>query len=353
MSFRIASSPHHHNRRQTHHIMRLVAIATIPGIMAQCYFFGFGVIIQLLLAIGTAWASEALVLWLRGKAIMPRLKDHSALLTAVLLAVSIPAYAPWWIIVLGTMFAIMVVKHLYGGLGQNLFNPAMAAYVMLLISFPQQMTSWLPPSSLQAQTTSAAAPVCLVFSGYSCEGFSVTQMRSNIDGITMATPLDTLKTDVAAGKTIDESMQNAVFHQGSALGWFWINLGFLLGGLWLLQQKVIQWRIPVAMLGSLFTFSLLAWLLDASTAASPWFHLTAGGTMLGAFFIATDPVSASTTALGRLVFGGLIGVLVFVIRNYGGYPDAIAFAVMLANLAVPLIDYYTKPRTYGHRRERA
>ena len=241
------------------------------------------------------------------------------------------------------------MKQLYGGLGHNLFNPAMAAYVLLLISYPQQMTSWLPPTTLQHHAMTGADPVCLVFSGFSCQGFSVSQLKADVDGRTMATALDTLRNDLTAGKTVSESMQQPVFDGYSGLGWSWINFGFLVGGLFLLQRRVIQWRIPVAVLGSLVLCSSIAWLSDSDRFATPLFQLFSGGTMLAAFFIATDPVSASTTAKGRLIYGALIGLLVFVIRTFGGYPDGWAFAVMLANLSVPLIDAYTKPRTYGHR----
>jgi len=349
MSFRIASSPHHHSQQHTSVLMRTVVLACIPGIACQVYFFGYGVLIQLALAVVTAWASEALVLHLRKKPVLPRLKDHSALLTAVLLAVSIPAFAPWWLIVVGTAFAIIIVKQLYGGLGHNLFNPAMAAYVFLLVSFPQQMTSWLPPLTLQTQPQQWQDPVCAVFTDFSCSGYSLTQLKTDFDGMTMATPLDTLKTDLAGGKTITESLQQPIFDQFGGLGWNYVNLAFLLGGLWLLQQKVIQWRIPVAVLASLGFCSFIGYLIDPDLHASPLFHLLSGGTMLAAFFIATDPVSASTTLRGRLYYGVLIGVLIYLIRSFGGFPDAVAFAVMLANLAVPLIDYYSRPRTYGHK----
>lgn len=349
MSFRIATSPHQHSLAQTPALMRTVALACLPGIAAQLYFFGYAVLIQIALAIVTAWASEALMLKIRNKPVLLRLKDHSALVTGLLLALAIPAAAPWWIIVLGTAFAIIVVKQLYGGLGHNLFNPAMAAYVLLLISYPQQMTSWLPPTTLQHHAMTGADPVCLVFSGFSCQGFSVSQLKADVDGRTMATALDTLRNDLTAGKTVSESMQQPVFDGYSGLGWSWINFGFLVGGLFLLQRRVIQWRIPVAVLGSLVLCSSIAWLSDSDRFATPLFQLFSGGTMLATFFIATDPVSASTTAKGRLIYGALIGLLVFVIRTFGGYPDGWAFAVMLANLSVPLIDAYTKPRTYGHR----
>lgn len=352
MSFRIAASPHHHSQAKTAVIMRTVALACIPGIAAQCYFFGVGVLVQIALAVMTAWLSEAAFLKLRGKPIQAKLSDHSALVTGVLLAVAIPAYAPWWVIVIGTAFAIIIVKQLYGGLGHNLFNPAMAAYVMLLISFPTQMTSWLPPLTLQTTPVSVSDAACTIFTGYSCSGNSLTQLRSDVDGRTMATALDTLRTAVAAKQTVSEVQTSPVFDGLGGAGWSWVNLGFLLGGLFLLQQRVIQWRIPVAVLGSMTVVALVFAMVDSDRFASPLFHWLSGGTMLAAFFIATDPVSASTTPKGRLIYGAMIGLLVVLIRNVGGYPDGWAFAVMLANLSVPLIDAYTKPRVYGQSAKR-
>lgn len=329
--------------------MLMVMFACIPGIAVQAAIFGYGVLVQLLLAIVTAWLSEAFVLRLRNKPVLARLKDNSAMLTAVLLAIAIPPYAPWWIIVIGTAFAIIMVKQLYGGLGNNLFNPAMAAYVLLLISFPVQMTQWLPPVSLQSVALTPFDAICSVFTQFSCSGFSLSQLQTSVDGLTMATPLDTLRTDLGRGLTVDESWLSPVFFAFAGSGWLWVNVAYLLGGLVLIKQNIISWRIPVAVLASLFILSAIAGLASPDTLAGPLFHLFSGGTMLAAFFIATDPVSAATTAKGRLVYGALIGLLVFLIRNFGGYPDAYAFAILLANMAVPLIDYYTRPRTYGHR----
>ena len=168
----------------------------------------------------------------------------------------------------------------------------------------------------------------------------------------MATPLDTLRTGLSRGLTLEESLQSPVFYGFAGTGWLWLNLAYLAGGLLLIQQNIISWRIPVAVLGSLFVLSAIAGLAAPDTLAGPLFHLFSGATMLAAFFIATDPVSASTTDRGRLWYGALIGLLVYIIRSYGGYPDAFAFAVLLANMCVPLIDYYTRPRTYGHKAKR-
>jgi electron transport complex protein RnfD len=348
MAFWIASSPHNHIKSETSALMRLVIYATIPGIFAQWYFFGWGNIIHISLAIVTALIAEFTVLSLRKKNIRSQLFDGSAILTAILIGISLPAIAPWWITVIGAAFAIIVVKQLYGGLGHNPFNPAMAAYVMLLISFPVQMTSWQPPLELMALALNFADTLSVIISGFTVDGYSVEQLRMHVDGFTMATPLDTLKTNLTLGLTITESMQSPVIGKFFGIGWEWVNAGFLLGGLFLLSKKAIHWATPVSFLSSLFLCSLIAFLLSQDSNASTMFHWFNGACMLGAFFILTDPVSGATSVKGRLVFGALAGLLVFIIRKYGGYPDAVAFSVLICNMAAPLIDQYTRPRTYGH-----
>ncbi len=245
-------------------------------------------------------------------------------------------------------FAIVIAKHLYGGIGQNLFNPAMVAYVVLLISFPVQMTSWSAPVSLMSEHVTFADALSLIFTGYDFDGLSLQQVRAGVDGVTMATPLDAFKTGIHTGATPSEVLSQPMFGGLAGIGWQWVNLAYLVGGLVMIKKRIIQWYIPVGFLGSLALFSTVFSLLMPGETASPIFHLLSGATMLGAFFIATDPVSASTTVKGRLIFGALIGALVFIIRSWGGFPDGVAFAVLLANMCVPLIDYYTKPRTYGH-----
>ncbi|KLV03872.1 electron transporter RnfD [Photobacterium aquae] len=348
MAFNIASSPHAHSRRSTSSLMRTVILCCSLGVAAQWYFFGWGVLIQIALAGIVSVMAEALVLKLRHRPVVPYIRDNSALLTGVLIGLSITPLAPWWITVIGCLFAVIIAKHLYGGLGQNLFNPAMIAYVVLLISFPLQMTTWLPPSSLSAEPLSIADALSAIFTGFTTDGFSVHQLRLSVDGVTMATPLDTLKTSLTTGHTATEILSGPVFGIVGGIGWEWVNLGFLIGGLILLKQRVIQWHIPVAMLAALFAFSSIGFLVSPDSTGSPLFHLFSGATMLGAFFIATDPVSASTTVKGRLVFGAMIGALVYLIRTFGGFPDGVAFSVLIANMCVPLIDYYTRPRTFGH-----
>ncbi|MCL9667685.1 electron transport complex subunit RsxD [Rosenbergiella epipactidis] len=352
MAFRIASSPYTHNRRSTNRIMTLVLLAAIPGLFAQWFYFGWGNLIQIAIAAIVAWGCEAAVLRLRKKPVLPTLADNSALLTAFLLGVSIPSLAPWWVIVIGTAFCMIFAKQLYGGLGQNPFNPAMVGYVVLLISFPVQMTGWLPPEALQHSTLTLPETWQMIFTGHNASGLTLQQLQMGVDGISQATPLDNFKTGLRAGHTAQDLLAQPIYHGIIAgQGWQWINIGFLLGGLYLLATNTIRWHIPVSFLVSLAICATLGWFFSPHSLVSPVIHLFSGATMLGAFFIATDPISASTTDRGRLLYGALIGVLVWLIRSFGGYPDGVAFAVLLANICVPLIDYYTQPAVYGHNKE--
>ena len=175
-------------------------------------------------------------------------------------------------------------------------------------------------------------------------------LRMGSEGISQATPLDNFKTALHAGQPVAQIVQGAIYQGALAgVGWQWVNLAYLAGGVFLLWQKAIRWHIPVSFLLSLGVCATLGWLFSADGLATPQMHLLSGATMLGAFFILTDPVTASTTNRGRLVFGALAGLLVWLIRSFGGYPDGVAFAVLLANITVPLIAYYTRPRVYGHR----
>ena len=217
----------------------------------------------------------------------------------------------------------------------------MVGYVVLLISFPREMTLWAPPSALEAPSLGFVETLALMFANTLPAGL-------NLDAITMPTPLDTVKTELGQNNTLTEITADPRFGNYGGTGWEWINLWFLVGGLALLQLKIIRWQIPAAMLGSLFLISAIFYMGDSDNYASPLFHLFSGATMLAAFFIATDPVSAATTTKGRLYYGAGIGLLIYIIRTWGGYPDGIAFAVLLMNMAAPTIDYYTQPRTFGH-----
>ncbi len=349
MAFRIASSPFTHGRLTTGQIMSQVIAACLPGFLALSYFFGYGTLVQIALACVTALLAEAAAATLRRQSVPAKLTDCSALLTAVLLGLSLPPLGPWWVIVLATLCAIIIAKQLYGGLGHNPFNPAMVGYVIVLISFPVQMTGWLPEDSLRLHHASLAQTLWLIFSGHTPAGLDLQQMRQGFDGITQATPLDNFKTGLHSGRDAGALLQQPLYNGWlGGLGWQWVNLGFLAGGLYLLWRNIISWHIPAAYLTSLAVCATLSWLLLPQASAPPMLHLLSGATMLGAFFIATDPVTAATTRRGRLIFGVLTGCLVWLIRTYGGYPEGVAFAVLLANICVPLIDHYTQPRAYGH-----
>lgn len=348
MAFRIASSPFTHNQQSTQQIMLVVLLACLPGFIALSWFFGAGTLVQIVLASVTALVAEAAIVRLRHQPLRPKLLDGSALLTAVLLGLSLPPLGPWWMIVLATLFAIIIAKQLYGGLGHNPFNPAMVGYVVVLISFPVQMTSWLPEQSHLLHPASFTDVLSLIFTGSTAAGLDLQQLRLVVDGITQATPLDGLKTALRTIQSAAQARQSAAaFLQGS--GWLWVNAGFLIGGVYLLWRRIINWQIPLSFLAMLLLCASVGWAVWPEQTAPPLLHLFSGATMLGAFFIATDPVTASTTDKGRLLFGALIGLLTWLIRTFGGYPDGIAFAVLLANICVPLIDYYTQPRAYGHR----
>tara|TARA_R110000824_G_scaffold7892_4_gene35813 strand:- start:37518 stop:38504 length:987 start_codon:yes stop_codon:yes gene_type:complete len=315
--------PKSHQLLSSSTIMLWVLAACVPGLLALSIFFGWGVLFNIVWLSLWALIFEALALALRKRDIIFYLKDYSAIVSAVLLGLCIPPTAPWWLGLTGIFFAIVIAKHLYGGLGQNLFNPAMVGYVVLLIAFPLEMTAWSLPETLQAGINGS-------------EG---------IDAFTGATALDQFRNERGGMLVSEFWSQNPAFGTVSGIGWEWVNFAFLLGGLVLLYKRIIGWQIPLAMLVSM---TLLAALFydggSSASGGSPLMHLFGGGTMLGAFFIATDPVTASTTPKGRIIYGALIGILTYVIRVWGAYPDGIAFAVLLANFAAPFIDYYTQPR---------
>ena len=338
------SSPHALGSNRTRSIMLQVLLATLPGVLLLTWFFGWGTLINILLAGSFAIAIEAAILRLRQRPVAFYLNDGSALVTAWLLALALPPYAPWWLVLVASGFAMVFGKHLYGGLGQNPFNPAMLGYAMVLVSFPVEMTSWPVWRGIE-QLQPALTPTLGLIDGLQ-RVFAPASLPT--DGWTSATALDLLKNNSAL--TLDElRAAQPAFGSMAGRAWEWISLAWLAGGLFLLYRRVYSWHAPVGMLAALALMSLLFWNGSGSASnGSPLFHLLGGATMLGAFFIVTDPVSGATSARGRLVFGAGVGILVYVIRVWGNYPDAVAFAVLLMNLCAPTIDYYTTPRTYGH-----
>lgn len=324
-------------------IMLTVLAALLPAIAAYYYFFGPAILVSLALASITALLAEAAMLRLRNYPLKHFLTDGSALLTAWLLALSVPPLAPWWLIVVGTAFAIVVAKHLYGGLGNNLFNPAMVGFAVLMISFPATMTQWPAPLLLSQHPVGFGEALQYAFSG-SLHGVK-------LDAVTMATPLDTLKTQLNLQHTVGEVKNMPIFGTFGGKGTEMIAAMVLFGGLFLWQRRIISWHTPVSFLAALALVAAIFNGIDPSRYASPMFHLFTGGAMLGAFFIATDYVTAPTTPGGKLIFGAGVGFLEYVIRVFGGYPDGIAFSILIMNAAVPLIDAYTQPRVFGHKPE--
>jgi electron transport complex protein RnfD len=322
-------------------VMLKVLIALVPGIFAYVWIYGSGILVSLLIASVTALASEALVLKLRKRPIMPFLLDGSALVTAWLLALALPPLAPWWLVVVGTLFAIVIAKQLYGGLGYNPFNPAMIGYAVLLISFPVIMTQWPAPLELAQAHLSFMDHLHYIFGHALPDGVK-------IDAISSATPLDYLKTQLTLQHNVADISQASIFGQFGAKGGELVIGAYLLGGLYLLQQRIISWHIPVAFLATLAVMAGAFHLADPAHYAGPLFHLFSGAAVFCAFFIATDPVSGPTTPNGKLIFAAGVGALTYLIRVYGGYPDGVAFAVLLMNICVPLIDAYTQPRVFGH-----
>jgi electron transport complex protein RnfD len=337
-SFQTSGAPHLPPTTSIAGVMLQVLLALVPGVLAYTWFFGPGVLIQITLATVFALLFEGLMLRLRGRPLKPFINDYSAVVTAVLFALCIPPLAPWWISCIAMLFAIVFAKHLYGGLGQNIFNPAMVAYVVVLISFPQVMTAWLPPVALAEHHLGLTDSLIAIFTGQASGGW---------DAITQATPLDILKNGIEAGRMVPEIRSAPLFGDYGGMGWEWIANWFAVGGLYLLYKRVISWHVPLAVIGSVILLSMPFWLLDPDSNPLPLQHVFSGAIVVAAFFIATDPVSGCVSNRGRLIFGAGVGIITLVIRRWGGYPDGVAFAVLLMNMAAPLIDRYTRPRMYG------
>ena len=326
-------------------IMFKVLAALFPGIALYVWYYGPAILVSIAMASFTALAIEALMLRLRNRPIVPFLRDNSALLTGWLLALSIPPLAPWWLIVVGTAFAIAVAKHLYGGLGNNIFNPAMVGYAVLIISFPAQMTRWGAPSGLAATGLGFAQQLQYIFLGELPQGIG-------LDAVTMATPLDTLKTHLHLGESVGQVLNLPIYGWIAGHGSEMVALGFLAGGIYLLIARIISWHIPIAFLGSLFLIAAVFRLANNTVYAAPLFHCVSGASILGAFFILTDPVSSPTTNKGRLIYAAGAALITYLIRVFGNFPDGVAFATLLMNMCVPLIVLYTQPPVFGKKDKR-
>ncbi|MGE8113368.1 RnfABCDGE type electron transport complex subunit D [Pseudomonas sp. NPDC086566] len=307
--------------------MGLVLLACIPGLLATLWTQGWGVLFSLLLCAISALCCEATLLAMRRQPVLPALNDGSALVTAVLLAIALPGQAPWWVPVTAAGIAIAVGKQAFGGVGRNLFNPAMVGYAFVLLNFPLHMNHW-PNHAI----------------GFVESLQQVAGGGGQIDAWAGPTILDGLRHNRSL--TLDELFaSHAGFGNVGGRSSEWINLALLCGGLFLLQRKVISWHAPAGLLAGLFLFSLLAWNGSGSDSnGSPLLHLFSGSTMLAAFFIATEPVSGPKANLARLLFGFGAGALIYLIRTWGSYPDGTAFAILLMNLAVPALDRFAVQR---------
>lgn len=323
-------------------IMLRVLLALIPGIALYVWYFGPAILVSIALASVTALATEALMLKLRNRPVAPFLKDNSALLTAWLLALSIPPLAPWWLVVVGTAFGIAIAKHLYGGLGNNPFNPAMIGYAVLIVSFPLQMTRWVAPHGLGQAELGFLEQLAYGFSGVLPQGIK-------LDAVTMATPLDTLKTRLYLDEPVQQILALPIYGRLAGHGSEAVALGFVLGGIYLLFARIISWHIPAAYLGTLFVTAGIFHFADPAHYVAPLFHWFSGAAMLGAFFILTDPITSPTTNRGKLIFAAGAALLTYVIRVFGGFPDGVAFATLLMNICVPLIDAWTQPPVFGKK----
>lgn len=338
-----AGAPHVAPDNTVQKVMAQVLIALLPGMLAYLYYFGVGLLVQLLLALSFAYLFEWLSLLLRKQPLRMFMTDLSAAVTAVLFALSLPPLAPWWCSLIGMLFAIVIAKHLFGGLGYNRFNPAMVGLAVLLISFPRIFTYWTPPVMLVDNTLTMRDVLLTIFAGQPPAALSW-------DAITQATPLDQLSTGAATGLLVTEVRQNPVFGDFGGLGWEWIANWYAVGGLWLLWRRVINWRVPVAVLLTTFLLTTPFYLFDPDANPLPLQHIFSGATVLAAFFIATDPVSGSATPRGQLLFGIGVAVIMLSIRRWGAYPDGVAFAILVMNMFAPLLDQYTRPRVFGHAR---
>ena len=323
----ISASPHVHSDRTSKKIMYDVVIALVPAFLVSLYVFGIGALIVTSVAVISCLLFEYLIQKYLLKT-TTTIGDGSALITGILLAFNLPSGLPIWMIIVGSLVAIGIAKFSFGGLGFNIFNPALVGRVFLLISFPVQMTMW--PTPLDNQSTIS-------------------------DAVTGATPLGIIKEELMMGETMTEISHNIPSTldmltgiTGGSLGEM-SALALIIGGLFLIIRKVITWHIPVVMISTILVITGIFWMIDPQQYADPLIHILSGGAILGAFFMATDLVTSPMTKKGMVVFAIGIGLITVVIRLFGAYPEGISFAILIMNAFVPLINSYFKPRRFGSK----
>ena len=341
--FNTSSAPHIPARISVSRVMLWVCLTLIPATLAHVYYFGLGVLIQLLIAVSCALLFEWWCLSWRQQPVKLFITDLSAVVTAWLFVLCISPVAPWYVAVVGMFFAIVVAKHLYGGLGNNIFNPAMVGFAVILIAFPQSMSLWLPPGGLMAEHSIhfSVVDVCRwIFIGHPVEA---------VDAVTAATPLTAIQTGLQQNNSLSEIVSGPLFGDMGGLGWEWIANWLFIGGAVLLYKRVITWHVPAAVLMTTIAAATPFYLFNNDVFMSPQQHVFSGGIMLAAFFIATDPTSGCSAMRGKIIFGAGVAILTVLIRNFGSYPDGVAFAVLLMNMSAPLIDRLTIPNPYGRK----
>ncbi len=352
-SLMVTSSPHVHGGNSIPKIMKTVIWALMPAAAMSVMLFGWPALFVIAITMITCMATEWFVNLLRQRS--STLPDQSAALTGLLLALTLPPHSPWWICVVGGFFAILIGKHLYGGLGYNMFNPALIARVFLLISFPVQLTAWPSVSPLLSENAhSLSEGLAIILSGH----YGLPEL---MDAVATATPLGQYRTEVGLGRTVQEALGGDYGFNlmGATSGLITGSLGetsailLALGGVYLLRKKIITWHIPVTMLIGCLVPAAIFWFTDSSKYPDPLFHLVTGGLILGVFFMATDMVTSPVTPKGQIIFGLGCGILTYVIRTWGGYPEGVSFAIVIMNAAVPLIDQYSRPVIYGKAKSKA
>lgn len=330
----VSGSPHVHTDESVKKIMWTVIIALVPTMIFSFLFFGLQAIVLTFIAVVSCVFFE----WMIQKYILkitPSISDGSAIITGILLAFNLPSNLPWWIVIIGALVAIGLGKMVYGGLGNNLFNPALVGRVFLLISFPQQMTTWPKPHLWFSQATSVS------------------------DATTGATPLGIIKSGLAQGHDVSQLMETLPTYAQMLLGERGGSLGevaalaIIAGGILMLIRKVITWHIPAAFIGTAFIFAAIMHWINPGLYIPPSYHILSGGLLLGAIFMATDMVTSPMSNWGKIVFGIGCGLLTIIIRVAGSYPEGVSFAILIMNAFVPLINKGFKPKRFGSQKIKA
>lgn len=321
----VSPSPHVSSSQTTTSMMYGVVLSLIPAFLVTLYVFGAGALYTTVISVAACLITEALIQHFLLKTPV-KIYDGSAVVTGILLAFNLPSNIPWWIVIIGAVFAIGIGKMTFGGLGNNPFNPALAGRVFLLVSFPVQMTSWPMPILSRWQYT---------------------------DAVTGATPLGIVKEGIRNGENISQVMAQIPDHMQLFMGQMGGSLGevsalaLVIGFVWLLYKRIITWHIPVFMTGTIYAFAAILWLINPSENPSPLFHILTGGVLLGAIYMATDLVTSPMTKKGMIIYAIGIGIITMVIRKFGAYPEGVSFAILIMNAAVPIINKYVKPARFG------